>query len=144
MSTNQRWIISTPRSSQNFTISFVDFRLSIRFLPPSIRGAATARGTLPTQHHRHVPLRLEPKPLVEAVLVLREQEETRKPTATRARSSVISIGIGLRGVFVGCGKAEQYPPGRTAVNTVRVRPRLYCSHETPAPDAHVPDPRPHG
>src|SRR6267154_4737237 len=77
MSTNQRWIISTPRSSQNFTISFVDFRLSIRFLPPSIRGAATTRGTLPTQHHRHVRLRLEPKPFVEAVLVLREQEETR-------------------------------------------------------------------
>src|SRR5258705_1622644 len=30
MSTNQRWIISTPFSSQNFTISFFDFNPSIR------------------------------------------------------------------------------------------------------------------
>jgi len=32
---------------------------------------------------------------------------------------VISIGIVERGVFVGCGKAEQYPHGRSAVNIVR-------------------------
>src|SRR6185503_2641197 len=69
MSTNQRWIISTPRSSQNFTISFVDFKLSIPCLPPS------SLRRLPPQHHRHVPLRLETQTLVEAVLVLREQEK---------------------------------------------------------------------
>src|SRR2546425_3318674 len=76
MSTNQRWIISTPRSSQNFTISFVDFRLSIPCLPPSSLGAPPPRAAdLPPQHHRHVPLRFEPEPLAKRALVLREQEE---------------------------------------------------------------------
>src|SRR5215813_7792475 len=72
MSTNQRWIISTPRSSQNFTISFFDFKLSIRRFPPSSLGAP-----LPTQHHRHVPLGLEAEAFVELVLVFREEEKAR-------------------------------------------------------------------
>src|SRR6266478_2374477 len=89
MSTNQRWIISTPRSSQNFTISFVDFRLSIPSLPPSSLVAPRPRAArLPPKHHRHVPLRFESESLVEGVLVFREQEE-------------------IRTVLVGCGKAEQ-------------------------------------
>ncbi len=32
---------------------------------------------------------------------------------------MISIGIGLRGVFAGCGKTEQYPSGGSLVNMVR-------------------------
>src|SRR6185503_14281540 len=73
MSTNQRWIISTPFSSQNFTISFFDFRLSIRSVPPSsLRCLASS-----TQHHRHGRLRLEAELLVEPVLVLGQQEKAR-------------------------------------------------------------------
>src|SRR5256885_9098300 len=83
MSTNQRWIISTPRSSQNFTISFFDFKLSIRRFPPSSLGVRRPCGRLPTQHHGHVPLRLEAEPLVELVLVLREEEKTRNRLEVR-------------------------------------------------------------
>src|SRR6266850_7013598 len=80
MSTNQRWIISTPRSSQNFTISFVDFRLSIRSLPPSSLGTPRQPAArLPPKHHRHVPLRFEPESFVEGVFVFREQEEILNP-----------------------------------------------------------------
>src|SRR6266850_914328 len=78
MSTNQRWIISTSRSSQNFTTSFAVFNPSIPS-PPFPRGGR--RGTAPgstastSEHHRRLPLGLKAQLLVEAVLVDREQEE---------------------------------------------------------------------
>jgi uncharacterized protein YndB with AHSA1/START domain len=43
---------------------------------------------------------------------------------------VISIGICERGVFVGCGKAEQYPHGGRAVNRRVEEPRPYAKSLT--------------
>src|SRR5512139_3548941 len=48
MSTNHRWIISTPRSSQNLITSPAVLRVSILFLPP----LAGSRGLVPPYRSR--------------------------------------------------------------------------------------------
>src|SRR5690349_11757231 len=79
MSTNQSWISSTSRSSQNFTTSLAVFRLSMLrgVLSPGVARGIRPAGRLAPEHHRHVALGRETELLVERVLILREKEEHR-------------------------------------------------------------------